>query len=174
MTIAKYHLNVWLGLNKQNINPLREIRRVVEKFCFKQDLQKALETHCLYTTLFIKPRISNYKTYKIESFLKRMGNFPDATSRRLFLYALLDPCKYERRCPKCQSLYNDVISHILSSCAQAQQLRLNFRVKLIFYGVSSSFNFRNKTQVFALVMNQKLIYLKILCALLCEIGTSSI
>ena len=101
---CKYnYLNAWVGFFKPGISPLREIRRVIEKCCFKNDLQKALKSRCLYSTLFIEPNIANFKYYKMEPFLKRMGNFPDAKSRRHYLYALLDPCKIDRRCPKCHS-----------------------------------------------------------------------
>ena len=169
---CKYnYLNAWVGFFKPGISPLREIRRVIEKCCFKKDLQKALKSRCLYSTLFIEPNIANYKYYKMESFLKRMGNFPDAKSRRHYLYALLDPCKIDRSCPKCHSTTKDIISHILGNCTKASQIRLRLRLQLLFYGVSPDFDFENKTAVFKLVMNRKIIFLKTLCSFLNEIGS---
>ena len=144
-------LNVWLGISiiKANkINPLNEIRRILEASSFKKDLKKALESQCLYTTLFIMPYISNYKGYKIESFLKQIGTFSNAEGRKLFLYALLDTCKYELHCPRCNSPHKDIISHVLSDCTESSLLRLQFRAKLVFYGVSSTFNFKNKQLFF--------------------------
>ena len=85
---CKYNnFNVWLGIDRiktTKINTLNEIRRIVEASWFKIDLKKALETQCLYTSLFIKTQASNYKGYKMESFLKQIGNFPDAEGRRFF------------------------------------------------------------------------------------------
>ena len=167
---SKYnHLNVWVGICKPKVNPLREIRQVVEKYCFTKDLQKVLQTKCLYTTLFIKKRVYKDKKYKLEQFLAHMGQFPDAEGRKFFLYALLDTCQYERRCPRCNCLEKDIISHILSSCEKSQQLRLNTRLKFIFYGVPTTFNFNDKA-IFSLVIDAKLIFLRVLCTFLTVIG----
>ena len=166
-------LNVWLGITRtkiNKINPLNEIRRIVEAYEFKKDLKKALESQCLYTTLFILPNISNYKGYKMEPFLKQIGNFPDAEARKLFLYALLDTCKHEIRCPRCSNPHKDIIRHILSDCTKSRQLRLQFRAQLVFYGVPSNLNFKNKTSIFSLVFEGKQIYLKLICSVLKDIG----
>ena len=130
-----------------------------------------MKSRCLYSPLFIEPNIANYKSYKMEPFLKRMGNFPDATSRRYYLYALLDTCKIQRQCPKCQCMTKDIITHILGPCTKASQIRLRLRLQLLFYGVSPAFDFEDKTEIFKLVMNRKLIFLKILCSFLSEIGS---
>lgn len=78
--------------------------------------------------------------------LKQIGNFPNAEGRKLFLYALLDTCKHEIRCPRCSSPYKDIIKHILSDCTKSRQLRLQFRAQLVFYGGLS--NLKNKTTIF--------------------------
>ena len=63
---GKYnHMNVWLGFKTPKVNPVREIRRVVEKFHYKKDLEKYSLTNCLYTTLFIKNRTDGHRQYKI-------------------------------------------------------------------------------------------------------------
>ena len=166
-------LNVWLGITKtkiNKINPLNEIRRNIEATSFKNDLKTALESQCLYTTLFIRPYIYNYKCYKMENFLNQIGNFPYAEGRKLFLYALLDTCKYMIRCPRCSSPNKDIIGHILCDCTKSCQLRLQFRVQLIFYGVPSTFNFKNKAAIFSLIFGGKQIYLKLICCVLKDIG----
>ena len=170
---CKYNcLNVWLGILKSRnskINPSNEIRRIVEASCFKLDLKKALESQCLYTTLFIYPHIPKYTGYKIENFLKQIGTFPDAEGRKLFLYALLDTCKHEISCPRCSLPNKDIVGHILSSCTKACQLRLNFRLQLMFYGVPSSFQFTNKEAIFSLIFGRK-VCLKLICSFLKDIG----
>ena len=99
---CKYnHLNVWVRICRPKINPLREIRSIVEEFWYKKDLQKALQTNCLCTTLFVKNRLYDYKKYKLENFLKHIGKFPDVEGRKFYLYALLDTCQYKKRCPRC-------------------------------------------------------------------------
>ena len=155
------------------VNPLREIRKIVEEYHFKLDLQKVLQTKCLYTTLFVKRSIRNYKSYQMESFLKRIGKFPNAEGRRLFLYALFDTCKHEKTCPKCSSSQYDVVGHVLNSCEKSMQPRLSMRLKFIFYGVPTSFDFANKEAIFSLVLDCRLTYLKILCSFLTDIGTYS-
>ena len=116
------------------------------------------------------PNISNYKGYKMEKFLKQIGTFPDAEGRRLFLYALLDTCKYEIRCPRCSSPNTDIIGHILSDCTKSRLLRLQFRAQLIFYGVPSTLKFKNKAAIFSLIFGGKQIYLKLICSILKDIG----
>ena len=105
---CKYnHLNVWVGICRPKINPLREIRSIVEEFWYKKDLQKVLQTNCLYTALFVKNRLYDYKKYTIENLLKHIEKFPDA-GRNFFLYAFLDTCQYEKRCPRCNCLEKDM------------------------------------------------------------------
>ena len=153
-----------------NINPLNETRRILETSSFKKDLKKALESQCLYTTLFINPHITKYTGYKIENFLKQIGTFPDAEGRKLFLYALLDTCKHEKSCPKCSLPTKDIVGHILSSCTKSCQLRLNFRLQLVFYGVPSSFQFTNKAAIFSLIFGRRKVYLKLICSFLKDIS----
>ena len=84
----------------------------------------------------------------MKTFLKQIGNFPDAEGRKHFLYALLDTCKYEIHCPRCNSPYKDIIGHILSDCKKSRQLMLQFQAQLVFYGVPSTLNFKDKTAIF--------------------------
>ena len=74
----------------------------------------------------------------MEPFFERVGLFPDAKSRSLFLFALLDNCKYDRICPMCSVSRKDIISHALAECSKAKDLKKTLELKFKLYGTVPS------------------------------------
>ena len=116
-------METWGGICRAKTNPLREIRRNIEDWHFRRDLQEVLETRCLYTDLLVKPTLDSRKKYCLEPFFKKMGRFRNAECRKLFIFALLDPCRFERTCPQCFGKHKDIISHVLTACVNVGDLR---------------------------------------------------
>ena len=106
-------MDFWHGTCPYKINPLERIKRVVEAYHIERDLAKARETNCVYTNLKIFER----KKYIFEPWLQRVGRFPSARDRQVFLYALLDVPAFDRNCPNCGDGVKDVTRHALQECA---------------------------------------------------------
>ena len=133
---CKYnYINGWHGICKDKTSPLSEIKRVVEKWCFHKDLEVGWKTDCLFSSLFLRrSQTSNNKGYKMEPLFNILGLFPSAVGRSLFLFALLDNCKYQRTCPMCKASEKDSISHALSACHKAKPQKKILLLKYKLYG----------------------------------------
>ena len=146
------------------VNPFTMIRRLVEEYHFKRDLQTAQETNCAYTAL----KSLKGKTYRFESWLKQIGRFPSTTHRQTFLYSLLDVSNYERVCRNCGSTVTDVVNHGLSNCPGLQSQRRIFRTMMTFYNAPPELKLQKKTDVFEVALRKKSL-LKVVCNFLLQI-----
>ena len=166
---CKYErMDIWHGNSPnavaQKVNPFTMIRRLVEEYHFKRDLQTAQETNCAYTAL----KSLKGKTYRFESWLKQIGRFPSTTHRQTFLYSLLDVSNYERVCRNCGSTVTDVVNHGLSNCPGLQSQRRIFRTMMTFYNAPPELKLQKKTDVFEVALRKKSL-LKVVCNFLLQI-----
>ena len=169
---CKYnYINGWHGICKDKTNPLTEIKRVVEKCCFHKDLEIGIKSDCMYSSLFLRrSQTSNNKGYKIEPLFNILGLFPSAKGRSLFLFALLDNCKYHRTCPMCKASEKDIIHHALSACHIAKPHKKTLLMQYKLYGAQFTNNLDDKEEIFSLAINGSRALLKALCEFLLQIG----
>ena len=99
-----------------------------------------------------------------------MGFFSDALHRRLFIFALLDNCSFERKCPMCSGLYKDILKHTLDRCPKAAHCRLLLKFKLAFYNAPAYVNIKDKHQLYLLAISGKHVFVKVICEYLTGIG----
>ena len=89
------------------------MHRVIATQYIKGDIEKCVNTPCLFTSLLLDPEELSNKKYKMAHFFNYLGAFPDTTSRNHFIFALVDRCNFERTCFKCGKSFNDILAHML-------------------------------------------------------------
>ena len=100
----------------------------------------------------------------------KMGLFRNAECRKLFIFALLDPCRFERTCPQCFGKYEDIISHVLTACVNGGDLRKYLQLSLQLYGNNRSFKYSDKTELFSLAIYGKNAFLRVVYDIIVKIG----
>ena len=161
-------LNVWLKHSRPKENTLHTIKKAVELFHINRDLKKCCETSCLYVSIIFNSNLREHKRYKFENFFEQLGQFPDTKGRSQFIFALLDNCSFERKCPLCNTSHLDVLQHTLRGCPKAHHIRLLLKLKLELYNIPGEVNLTNKVDLFTLAVKKR-IYRKILCEYLTKI-----
>ena len=167
---CKYdRMDIWHGTCRpskvaQRINPLAMIRKMVEQYHLKKDLETAQRKSCVYTAI----KVFKGKRYCFESWLKHMGRFPSTEHRRTFLYSLLDTSKYERLCRNCGSTVNDVVKHGLADCTGLKHQRRKFKMLMVFYNAPTELDLQKKGVVFEAALRKKSL-LKVVCSFLLQI-----
>ena len=63
------------------------------------------------------------KKYKLEERLKEVGWFQNTEHRGVYLHAILDAAKYERKCKNCGKLVTDITDHGLGECPSIEYRR---------------------------------------------------
>ena len=159
---CKYErMDIWHGICPSNvtqkINPLA-IRKMVEQYHLKKDLETAQKKSCVYTAL----KVFKGKKYRFESWLQHMGRFPSTDHRRTFIYSLLDTSNYDRVCRNCGSTVTDVVKHGLADCPGLKHQRRKFRMLMEFYNVPKEVDLQKKVDVFEAALRKKSL-LKVVC-----------
>ena len=167
-------LDIWLKFNRHKENQLNTIRRVIETHYLKADIEKCVNTPCMFTSLLLHPIELCNKKYKVTHFFNYIGAFPDTTSRNHFLFALLDRCNFERTCCKCGKRFKDILAHMLKDCKGTFWPRSRLKAKLVFFNAPRSIDPTDKTQLFRLALctlpSGNKIFLRILCEFLCSVN----
>ena len=112
------------------------------------------------------------KKYRFEKFFESYGLFKNTEHRRFFLYSLFDTCAYSRKCPKCNSLVNDILKHTLTNCIKMSRMRVLLKVKLLLFKATNLVpptKLTCKTTLYSLAMLAQL-YRKALCEFLISVG----
>ena len=168
----KYNcLDVWLKIRRPMENPSNSIKRSVEQYYLEIDYQKCLTSPCMYSSFFSTRNIQNSKKiYAFDKFFNQIGLFPETNSRRLFIFALLDKCNFERTCHKCNGKFFDVLNHAVHECPHTVLLRLRLETKLKLYNAPVNVEVSKKEDLFSLALNYKGVFLKVLCEFLTDIA----
>ena len=162
---CKYdRMDIWHGICPRKINPLARIRKIVETYHLKKDVEAAQKSACAYTAL----KVFKEKKYKFETWLTHRGRFSSTEHRRTFLYSLLDASNYDRECRNCGTMVKDVVKHGLQECPGLTGQRRIFRIVMRFYNAPKEFDFNNKEEVFKAALGKKSI-LKVVCDFLFKI-----
>ena len=168
-------MDLWHGVCPNKTNPYTMIKKIVEAYYYRRDIETAQKSQCAYTSLTVLFNRGNLQTttfpkemYKLDSRLKEIGRFRNSEHRRLFLYAFLDTGAYIRECKHCGESMKDTVAHYLEECTAIEHQRNVFRTTMRFYKVPKTANLRNKVTVFSLALSKKYL-LKTFCEFLKEL-----
>merc|ERR1712066_689944 len=79
---CKYgRMDLWQGRCPDKVNPLARIRRIVEEYQLKKDLEVAKKVNCIYTSNMVRDKD---KAHKLDERLKEPGRFHSTKYRRVF------------------------------------------------------------------------------------------
>ena len=140
------------------MNPLERIRKIVEIYHWKKDVEAARKSKCTYI------KISSFKDeeYKIDERLKEFGRFTNTNHRRLFLYAMLETDKYEKECKNCGEKVTNLSKHGMEECQGVEHDRKVFKLRMRLYNAQVSKMNISKTEVFDAALKKKCL-MKVLC-----------
>ena len=136
-------MDIWHGICPKKVNPFARIKRMVEEYHLKKDLEVLRRTNCAYSVL----RIFKDKKYMLEPWLRGIGRFPSTKHRRVFLHALLDVASYERKCGNCGTTVKDLTTHGLKECPRVTHKREIFKITMKFYNATEGLDTTNRVQV---------------------------
>ena len=80
-------LDIWLKLSRHKENPLNTMRRVIATHYLKADIEKCVNTPCLFTSLLLEPEELLTKKYVVH-FSNYLWAFPH-TCRNHFMLTLI-------------------------------------------------------------------------------------
>ena len=105
---CKYgRMDLWHGQCPKKVNPMLRIRKIVEEYHLSRDLETARKVDCIYTkTIDLK-----IKKYKFDERLTKLGTFQTTVHRRVFLHAILESNKIERKCSNCGQPTMNITKH---------------------------------------------------------------
>ena len=129
---CKYErMDLWHGRCPDKVNPLSRIRKIVEAFQLKKDMETANKGNCIYR------KIARFKDkkYRLEESLREPGRFKNTEHRRVFLYTWLDTAKYERGCKNCGEQVKDMVEHGLKECKKIEKQRKLYTLRMKLYDV---------------------------------------
>ena len=162
---CKYNrMDIWHGLCPKKVNPFTMIKKTVETYHLKKDIEAAQNSTCAYTAL----KVFEQKRYNFEQWLLEIGRFPSTKHRQVFLYSILDVSNYERVCRNCGSKETDIMKHGLTDCKGLGNQKRRFRVLLKFYNAPEDLDFLSKTEVFRAALGKKSL-MKVVCDFLITI-----
>ena len=156
---CKYsRMDIWHGLCPEKENPLMRIKKIVELYHLKKDVEVARKVNCIYTemTTFME------KKYTFEEKLKRIGQFENTDHRRVFIYAMLETPSYEKDCKNCGKKVKDITIHGMEECEKVEHHRKVYRMRMRFYNAKQTMNLLNKMEAFRAALRKKS-FMKVLC-----------
>ena len=81
---CKYdRMDLWHGRCPEKVNPLTRIRKLVEEYHLKKDLEAEKKVNCIYR----RPAGCKDKKYIFDERLKQPGRFQNTEHRRVFIYS---------------------------------------------------------------------------------------
>ena len=131
------------------VNPYTMIKKIVERYHYGKDVQRAEKSNCVYTSLTI---FDSCGEYKIDERLTRIGQFRNSELRRIFLHAFLYTCGYTKECKHCGERVTDLTEHCLSECKAMEQRRSRFKLLMLFYNSPEGTKLEHKDTVFKLAL----------------------
>ena len=166
---CKYdRMDIWHGngakIIPHKVNPLARIKKMVEAYHLKKDIETAQKSTCAYTAM----KIFKEKRYSFESWLKQVGRFHSTAHRRTFLYSLLDVSNFNRVCCKCGAQVRDMVKHGLNDCPGLLSQKSIFILLMKFYNAPRDIDFTKKVEVFKAALRKRSL-LKVVCNFLLKI-----
>ena len=151
-------MDIWHGICPKKVNPYERIKRLVEDYHLKKDLEVLHRTNCAYSTL----RIFKDTKYMLEPWLRGIGRFQSTKHRRVFLHALLDVASYDRKCGNCGTTVTDITTHGLKECTRVTHKREIFNMTMKLYNATEGLDTTNRVQVLKEALVKKSL-LRVVC-----------
>ena len=156
---CKYErMDLWHGRCAEKVNPLSRIRKIVEAYHWKKDMEAATKVNCIYRRM----AECKDKKHTFDERLKEPGRFQNTEHRRVFIYSWLDTAKYERECQNCGEQVKDIVQHGLEKCKNVENHRKLYILSMKLYDVPQRVKLLEKKEVLEAALAKKSL-MKVLC-----------